>query len=176
MRRTIAAATIWALLLGLPLRARADDAHLVPRVFAITPSSAACPDLLASDSIAVLTASAFLHTGTYVFADRDANIITDECGNVILDLRNTVWDLRPVMHVTNSGIVNYSCWWQRPDDDVDTPPGIACLTGPGGNVLMQLGVLIKQINDGADPDDGEYVVVTSSADVRLCVAVGLCNK
>jgi hypothetical protein len=186
MKRTITATTICALLLGISLSTKADDTHLVSRIFAITPSNTAsaavCPNLLASDSIAVLTAPT-VFGGTREFSNCDSNVIIIVNGDgdeeIIIDLRNTIWDSRHVIHVTDKGIVNYSSWWQRPVDDPqsETPPGIGCLTGPEGNVLMQLNVLISQAGCDEDPDDdGKWRVVETGGTRRFCIAFGLCNK
>ena len=181
MKRTQTATATFALLIGLSSTALADEAHLVPRVFGITPTNTAtpatCPDLRAAGSVALL-ATPNVNGGTHVFADREANILKDGKGVVIIDLRNTVWDVSNAMHVTDNGIVRYSAWWQRPIDDptAETPPGLVCRTGPDGYVFRQVNVLITQIDNGSDPDDGEYVVVESGGTRRFCIAFGLCNK
>ena len=110
------------------------------------------------------------------YNDDDA-IVRDSDGNVLLDLRSTVWVRTPVLHITDGGTEDVpSVYWMLEDLDgdgeLDAPrPGMTAPTGPDGDVATFITIRLTQA-PGSDLDNPNRYYLNPTGSVELCIAVG----
>jgi len=110
------------------------------------------------------------------YGDNDA-IVRDADGNVLLDLRSTVWVRTPVLHITDQGTQEVrEIYWLLEDLDgdgeLDGPgPGMTAPTGPDGAAAMFLTIRISQAPP-TDFDNPNRFYLNPNGSVQLCIAIG----
>ena len=114
------------------------------------------------------------------YPDDDA-IVRDGEGNVILDLRSTIWLRMSVVHVTSSGAEEVrDVYWLAEDLDedgeIDLPgPGMTAPTGPDGDVAHFVTIRMTQAPP-TDIDNPNKFYLNPNGNTKLCIATGLFNK